>query len=399
MTKKCILFFAEAVTLAHVARPVVLAQALNPDLYDVHLACDSRFNKLFPKLSFSHRPIYSIPSKRFIETLARGSPLYDLHTLRAYVKEDLEVIDEVKPDLVVGDFRISLAVSSSLAGTPYMAISNAYWSPFARQRFPVPELPLAKVLGLSATQALFNLARPFAFAYHSLPLNRTMREYGLPSLGLDLRRVYTCADYTLYADIPEMFPTFDLPTNHYFIGPILWSPSVPLPDWWDELPQDRPIIYVTLGSSGRSEVLPAVLDALANMPVIMIAATAGRIELDHVPENAFLTDYLPGAAAVARAKLVICNGGSPTAQQALAGGVPVLGIANNMDQHLNMEAVQRAGAGERIRSERADAVAIRGVVLKMLERPFYTKGSRRLAELFSNYSSANQFVELVAEVV
>ena len=172
-----------------------------------------------------------------MNALARGRPLYDVQTLRGYVRDELELIRETAPDVVVGDFRLSLAVSTRVTNTPYMAITNAYWSPYGRQRFPMPELALAKRLGFPIAQKLFRLARPFAFAYHTLPLNRVRREYGLPSLGFDLRRIYTEADHTLYADVPEMVPTFNRPHNHHYLGPILWSPAVELPTWWQDVPR------------------------------------------------------------------------------------------------------------------------------------------------------------------
>ncbi len=399
MSKKRILIFAEAVTLAHVARPLVLAQALKPELYDVYLACDPRYSQLFPDLPFSQRTIHSIPSDRFMNALARGKPLYDANTLRSYVSEDLSVIEAIAPDLIVGDFRLSLAISAPLAGVPYMTISNAYWSPYARQRIPVPELPLTKILGVGAGQLLFNLVRPVAFGLHTLPLNRVRKEHGLTGLGWDLRKVYTWADHTLYADIPGLVPTPNLPNNHHYIGPVLWSPSVPAPEWWETLPADKPIIYVTLGSSGRSDLLPAILRALSTLPVTVMAATAGRISLAKVPDNAFLTDYLPGVAAVTRSSLVICNGGSPTTQQALAQGVAVLGIPGNLDQHLNMEAVRRTGAGELIRSEHASKQTIRKAALKMLNTPIYAQAASKLAQEFSKYEASKRFTALVKEVI
>jgi len=48
--KPRILFVAEAVTLAHVARPAVLAQALDRDVYEVFFATASRYNELFPEM-------------------------------------------------------------------------------------------------------------------------------------------------------------------------------------------------------------------------------------------------------------------------------------------------------------------------------------------------------------
>ena len=319
--------------------------------------------------------------------------------MREYVTEDLSVIEEIAPDLVVGDFRLSLAVSTPLSGVPYMTISNAYWSPYARQCYPVPELPLTKILGVGVGQALFNLVHPVAFALHTIPLNRVRKQYGLSHLGWDLRQIYTWADHTLYADIPELAPTYELPPNHHYIGPVLWSPNIPSPAWWESMPSDKPVIYITLGSSGRSDLLPALLHAFADMPVTLIAATAGRVTVEITPDNVFLADYLPGDAAVARSQLVICNGGSPTTQQALTQGIPVLGIPSNLDQHLNMAAVCRRGAGELIRSEQADAKNIRETVMNMLSTPDYTKAATRLARDFSKYRAPDRFAALVKEVI
>ena len=50
--------------------------------------------------------------------------------------------------------------------------------------------------------------------------------------------------------------------------------------WWDELPVDRKLIYVTLGSSGQAQLLPSVLDVLGGFPVSVIASTAGNRVLD-----------------------------------------------------------------------------------------------------------------------
>jgi UDP:flavonoid glycosyltransferase YjiC (YdhE family) len=392
-----VLFVAEAVTLAHVARPVVLARALDPARYDVVLAAAPRYQALWRDLPFPVRPIQSITSGQFLDALARGRPLYDETTLRRYVEEDLGLIGEVAPDLVVGDFRLSLSVSARRAGVPYLAITNAYWSPYARQRFPMPALPLVKWVGVPIARTLFGAVRPLAFALHTRPLNRVRRAYGLPSLGSDLRRAYTDADLTLYADVPALVPTFDLPASHHYLGPVIWSPAVEPPDWWEGVGSDRPLVYVTMGSSGAAGLLSLVLDALSDLPVVVVAATLGQALTRPVPTNALTADYLPGQAAAARARLVVCNGGSPTTHQALAAGVPVLGLASNMDQHLNMAAVQRLGAGELLRSDRGSAAAIRAAASRILGEPHYAAAAGRLAEAFSGYDAPARFKEIVAD--
>jgi len=395
--RRRILFMGEAVTLAHVARPVVLAQSLDPWRYAVTLACDSRYHGLFGELPFQLRSLRTIPSAQFIDALAKGRPVYDTDTLRHYVCEDLALIEAVKPDLVVGDFRISLGVSASVAGVPYFTITNAYWSPYSRLPFPLPEHPMTKVVGLTISQALLNLVRPLVFAYHALPLNRVRQEYGLPSLGYDLREIYTHANQTLYADIPCLVPTATLPPHHHWLGPILWSPAVAPPEWWPALPEDKPIIYVTLGSSGADDLLlPSILRGLADLPVTVIAATAGRAIPAELPANARVAAFLPGTEAAARSRLVVCNGGSLTTHQALAAGVPVIGVVGNMDQHLNMICLERAGVGVRLRAEQLTAERLRTTAEHLLYDEDYRKAARRFVQIVQNHNTRRFFAEQVA---
>lgn len=392
--RRRVLFVSEAVTLAHVVRPVVLAQALDPVRYEITLACDARYLGLFGELPFAWRPIKTISTVKFLDNLAQGRPVYDVDTLRRYVRADLALLDTVKPDVVVGDFRISLGVSARVAGIPYWTVTNAYWGPYSRLPFPLPEHPMTKVFGVELSQALFDLTRPLVFALHTLPLNRVRREYGLPGLGYDLRVAYTDADQTLYADLPDFIPTASLPPHHHWLGPVLWSPAMELPEWWETLPSDRPIIYVALGSSGENvRALPVILQGLAHLPVTVIAATAGQSLGIEPPANAYVADFLPGMAAAARSQLVICNGGSLATQQALAAGVPVLGIASNMDQHLNMLCLEQAGVGTRLRVGQLTAGGVRTAAQRWLGDTGGRQAAGRLRQVISQWDTARVFVE------
>lgn len=392
-----ILFFAEAVTLAHVTRPLVLARSLDTDKYEVHFACADGYDYLFDDTGFTRWTIDTIPSERFLHALATGSRLYDYQTLSNYLEDDLRVIDAVSPDFVVGDFRLSLAVSASLRQVPYAAVANAHWSPWAISGFPLPEHPMASIFGVRLANALFQMVRPAIFSYHGMPMNRLRRRHGLPALG-DLRHIYTHGDYTLYTDIPAMIPTSsDCPSSHRYIGPVIWSPDMPLPDWWDSLSKDKPCVYVTLGSSGRSDLLPGVVEALGQLPLTAMVATAGRKQLEHVPDNIYVADYLPGLAAAQRADLVICSGGSATAFQALSQGVPVLGIAANLDQYLTMNGICRVGAGQLLRAGRTNSAAVSGQVTDMLGDEDYCTAAKQVAGQFATYDAASRFATFVQE--
>lgn len=394
-----VLFFAECVTLAHRARPAVLAHALDQTHYEVVFATDGRYDTLFPNFQGRREEIFTISSEQFMAALAKGAPVYDQATLTRYVEDDLALIDRVKPDLIVGDFRLSLSVSARLSRVPYVALSNLYWSPFAVQRYTVPELPLTRVLGVSLAQAVFDFARPIAFALHTIPLNRVRRRFGLPSLGSNLGRVYTDADLTLYADLPDLIRTRPLPPEHKCIGPILWSPDVLSPAWWEAVDEKATLIYVTLGSSGDVEGLSMLVDALADLPVVLIIATAGRWAPKGPQENVLCADFLPGLAAARRASVVICNGGSPTTAQALAAGTPVIGIPSNLDQYLNMAGIERAGAGVTLRSGRLKAKGVRSTVQMLLDDPCYRQRADTLRQKIEAMPSEQLFAESLSTLI
>jgi UDP:flavonoid glycosyltransferase YjiC (YdhE family) len=394
-----ILFVAEAVTLAHVARPLALAGGLDPARYEVVFASEPRFGEPWRARGFEHRPIRSIPPEQFLAALAAGRPVYDFRTLESYLAEDLDLIRQVEPDVVVGDFRLTLSVGARIAEVPYLAIANAYWSPFADPTYPMPEFPLSRILGVRLATPLFHLARPMAFAMHTRPLDRLRKAHGLARLGDDLRRTYTDADRTLYADVPELVPTRGLPPDHRYLGPVEWSPEIEAPPWWDEIPVDRPVIYATTGSSGRPGLLASVLEALGDLPVTVIAASAGKAISGRIPSNARVAPYLPGREAAARSSLVICNGGSPTTHQGLGVGTPVLGLAENLDQHLNMRSIVERGAGLLVRSEHARPRAIRAAVERLLGEPSFRSVARDLAETFARYDPHARFRAVLDEVI
>ena len=355
VSRQRVLFFAEAVTLAHVARPEVLAASLDPKRYEVHLAAHPRYAKLFDSSAHQRHAIHSISSAQFSQALDRGAVLYDLPTLAAYVEEDLRLMRAIDPDIVVGDFRLSLSVSARVYGRPYFALGNAYWSPYFSQPYPVPTLPIVRVLGHVLAQHVFDLARPLAFRLHARPLNKLRARWGLPPLDKDLRYTYTDADHTVYADSPQLFPISSLPEKHHFIGPVVWSPRLPLPDWWESLPDDRPLVYLNLGSSGPGAKLPRILASLSNFDVTLLVATAGAALTPAPREGIYCTDFLPNDVAMERADVVICNGGSMSCYQAYGAGKPVIAIASNLDQFLNSQAGEAKGLCRVVRADRLDS--------------------------------------------
>jgi UDP:flavonoid glycosyltransferase YjiC (YdhE family) len=232
------------------------------------------------------------------------------------------------------------------------------------------------------------------FSHFAKPVNELRKRHGLPAIG-SLPEVLTFADYVLHPDVPQVVPTHGAPSTHLYLGHVPWSPNVPLPSL-DGLDPARPLVYVTLGSSGKWDRLPLVLSALAPLPVNVLVSTAGRSQPLDVPPNARVARYVPGDVAAERASLVISNGGASTAYQALGAGKPVIGIAYNLDQYLAMTAIERTGAGVLLRSGTLDARAVREAAARLLESTPAHDAARRVAAAMARYDARERFARMVA---
>lgn len=381
-----VLFVGESITLAHVVRPLALSRMLDTEKYHVGYAWDPRYDALAgPSPDI---PLWTIPASRFDTALHRGTPIYRYADLERYVTDDLAAIASFKPDVVVGDFRLSLEVSTRLAGVRHVALANAYWSPHATVRPTVPDGAVSKLFGVRVGQRLFDLGTPAFAAWHARAYRRLYKRFGLPDGPRDIREVYTRGGSVCYADIAELVPMRHLPDGHRFLGPVPWSPDAPEPPLPDD---DRPLIYLTLGSSGDAKLLPTVLDGLAELPVRVLAATAGAKPPERTPANAQVVRWLPGELIAARTRLVIGNGGSPTTYQGLRAGAPVIGICGNLDQYLNMSLVERAGAGVLLRSGRLSAPLVRETVRRVLADDAMRSRAAELARAIAGYRTADIF--------
>ncbi|SPP99487.1 PGL/p-HBAD biosynthesis glycosyltransferase MRA_2985 [Candidatus Sulfobium mesophilum] len=387
--KKHILFVGEEVTLAHIVRPLLLADSLDRSKYNISFASGHKYNSLLENCGLSNYFLHTIQSEVFLDRLSEGKPLYNFDELKKYVEFELSCIAKLSPDLIVGDFRISLGVTADLLGIPYICLSNAHWSPYSVLPFPVPEHVMLKIFGIGMVGRLLPKLLPLIFWHHARSFNAVRNFYGLPSVG-NLKNVYTYGTWTLYTDIPSVSPTKNLPQNHSYIGPVIWSPDIAPPHWWSKLPEDKHLIYITMGSSGDVRVLKKILEALKDTVYIGVVATAGRIKIEP-STNIFSADYLPGLDIVKKASLVLCNGGSATAYQALSQGVPVFGFPSNADQFYTMESIEKNGAGILIRPGHASSTNILRAINSLIQDDGYKAVAQKLAEEIAHYIAPKIF--------
>jgi UDP:flavonoid glycosyltransferase YjiC (YdhE family) len=400
--KKRILFIAEDVTWSQVVRLVVLARGLDPNKYEIHFASANFDKHLFQGVNFTRWPISLLPADKIEALVVAGAikRVYNKAIIEMYIADELRLYEAIRPDVVVSDCRMwSIPISAPVFGVPSVNIIDAYWSRrAARERFPMPDHPIVRLIGEKIAERFFPFAMPMLFRYFAAPTNELRREHGLPAVG-DLLDVVNWGDRVIFPDDPLITPLTHRASYETFLGPVLWSPQVPLPEYWDELGRDRPMIYATLGSSGTIKAVPPVLEALGDMDVDVVFSTAGRVIPTNPPPNVHVVEMIPGDLAARKASVVVCNGGASTGYQALSEGTPIVSIPCNIDQLLAATAMCDAGAGLFLRAATVTPAKIRAAVERVMREESFTEAARRAAASFAGFDPHARFRALIDEVI
>jgi UDP:flavonoid glycosyltransferase YjiC (YdhE family) len=400
--KKKILFIAEAVTWSQVVRLVVLARGLDPNKYEIHFASAEFDEHLFEGVNFTRWPISLLSADKIEALVASGAikRVYDKALIEKYIAEELRLYEAIRPDVVVADCRMwSTPISAPAFGVPSVNIIDAYWSRRAvREHFPMPDHPIRRLIGENIAERIFPLVMPMLFRYFAAPTNELRRKHGLSEVG-DLLDVVNWGDRLLFPDDPLITPLTRRASYETFLGPVLWSPQIPLPEYWDELGRDRPMIYATLGSSGTVKAAPPMLEALGGMDVDVVFSTAGRFTPKNPPPNVHVVDMIPGDLAARKASVVVCNGGASTGYQALSEGTPIVGIPSNIDQLLAASAMCNAGAGLFIRAEAVTPAKIGAAVARVMHEGSFTQAAQRVAESFAAFDPHTRFRAVIDDVM
>ncbi len=403
MPRKRILFIAEAATFAHIIRPLVLAQSLDPEQYDVHFAYaknDLMRGKefIFEGTNFTFWNIYSQPSSQFAHAIKYGTRLFKFSTLKSYAEEEINLFKTIRPDIIVGDMRLSLSTSSKICGIPYISIHNAHWSPNALNPIPRPEYPIlhqaVQYLGERFVSFILKKLEPYILAYQLRPINRLRQLYKLPKF-LNFFDALTAGDYRFYADMPGLFPHMKLDHNEHLIGPINWEPNVPPPSWWDKISNHQPIVYVAMGSSGRADLLPMILNTVRESGMTVILAGPEHFSSDHI----FASPFFPWDEAAKRSVLMIGNGGSGAIYQAIRAGIPLIGIVANQDQLIAMSYAEKAKCGIMLRSNSVNSSDIKSAINRLLSENIYKISLQSLQRESLKTNTVANFNQLLIEIL
>ena len=345
--KKKVLFFGEIFTASHYLRPLALANLLDKNKYDIYFACQHKKDTIQLKINSNIHWIElktSVTPLQFEEAIKNHRHPQSPQIIEQNILEDIEVINKICPDVVIGDHKISLGISCPFLEMPLISLSNIFWTKYDKEKFiTCPDMEKFEFLPKQLSSLLFKILFPIISKRTLKTINSFKKNYHQePYYSLD--QSYAPGSTIFFMDFHSLFENQKMDCNHKVIGPVIPKLTEEHQHWINQLNTDKKIIYVSMGSSGNHEHLTKILDTLKEIDATIIVSSS-KINLQHnLPKNYVIKNYLiPTHLILPKADLVISHGGSPVIYEALCNRVPSIGIPSNLDQWLGIMQFNKLG--------------------------------------------------------
>ena len=294
------------------------------------------------------------------------------------------------------------------------------WNPFACVAARAARKPLVTILQAD----MHPCSRGFIWWQDPPPglptvapaFSKIMAEYGLPPIR-KVEELFV-GDLTLVVGMPETDP-LPASANVIYVGAILWqSARAQMPDWFDNLSHDRPVVWIYSGNPrymfvpsplDGTSILRACVKALRDENVQVVLTTGHHAlpkKLQPLPPNFHYAAYVPGLAMAQRSDLLIHHGGYGSCQTGLYTGTPAVIIPTFSERESNARRVAAVGAGEFLLPGGSPwgpltgkwgvhAEDLRAKVRLVLGDPVYADKARCLSEKLRAYGGAAEAARLI----
>ncbi len=173
-----------------------------------------------------------------------------------------------------------------------------------------------------------------------------------------------------------------------------------LPAWVGDLPADRPVVYVSLGTvfnAKARDVFGAVLEALASEPVtaiLTIGSDNDPADFGPQPDHIHVERFIPQSLLLPYCDAVVNQGGTAILP-ILAHGLPLLVLPQGANQFHNAAACVAAGVGRRLVPGEVTADAVRRDVRALLDDADLRAAAGRVKEEIEAMPGPERGVELL----
>jgi MGT family glycosyltransferase len=208
--------------------------------------------------------------------------------------------------------------------------------------------------------------------------------------------LFSPGEVTVTLTTEEIAGNQKLGAGWHYVGPLL-DPAPPT-----QPAGNRALVYACFGTTfnWRAEPFRAVVEGLADEPVDVLVSTGrGKLsadDLEPLPANVAVRDFVPAREVLARASVHITHGGCNSVHESLLAGVPMLCLPQAADQFAMARRVELLGAGGTVNEAPA---AVRAGVRWLLDDRIPRARAGELGQHLTHYDSERRVAEVVEQVL
>jgi len=402
--------------LAHTGRLIMIARELHKKGVEVVFGAGADAPEVLQK---ENLPFFTLPEfdRAIYERKIKKNNffVYTGKLIKQFVQSELKLLQQIKPDAVVYDLRLTAKISAKIAEIPTVSVANADSTPFydfSKVKISLHTTPLHYLPQRILTpfyreygQKLLRRLAPHLiqaiFITEFIRLSPTLLKLGyIPSR--DPYQLFL-GDLTLICDIPQFRPMKPVPSNVKIVGPIFWDGMKKLPSWHKKIDGKKDIIYVTASGTGDKTIFLRILKYLQKTNFSVVATTGNTLSPEEVKisyPNLYITDYLPGHWIMSKAKLVIFPGGNATAYQALTYGIPAICTPFHLDQEDNTNQLERIGTGILVDPKRNfTRKTLLSSIQRITEEKRFKENAKKISRQIRKYNGARQAAEAIYDKI
>jgi MGT family glycosyltransferase len=258
--------------------------------------------------------------------------------------------------------------------------ATSLWAIFASKILNIPAISLRANYAASDTATPMSPQRAHKFPFpmqdfiqSNEALEALSASYGIPPLNV--RSMFAHAEPLNIVFLPRIFqPGGELFDESFvFVGPSISEQCDAQNSLFLKKIDGRPLLYISLGTifnDGWRRFLDMCFSAFRDTEwqvLISLGKNASDVQLQDIPENFLIEDYVPQLEVLQRSRSFITHGGMNSTMEALYFGVPPIVVPQTVEQERTGQQVEKLGLGLQLDKETLTEEVLRNAVKQVTE--------------------------------
>lgn len=264
--------------------------------------------------------------------------------LERILLSQIAAIKKYDAAIVIGDVAPTLNMAAEYTGVKYISLLNGYMTKYYAMTRKVPRMHASsnflKVLPDKIADLITDFAEKMTFRKIHGPFKNLRKKHGLLYKADYISEIEGSSN--LICDLPDLFPQKKLPANYIYTGPLIYEYFDQETDWLNNISTEKPVIFVSMGSTGDWQKL-----AFLNHPYYSryVIITAGDTKKIVCAPHIISRDFVNLTQVLKKSDLMICHGGNGTIYPGIINRVYLLCLSSHFEQEWNMNALEKNGYG------------------------------------------------------